>query len=79
MVHRRINHKANIYGRGDSHTNSVEDSGRSLSGIGGVYNSAGLKYLHTYPNEYSWRYDCCDQRNLLFRALLEQISKRTVD
>jgi transposase len=79
-VHRRINHSAHVYVHGDIHTNSVEGF-RSLikRGIGGVYHSVSQKYLQTYLDEYSWRYNRRDEGNLLFKALLEQVSKRAVD
>jgi transposase len=80
LVHRRINHKAHVYVHGDIHTNSVEGFWSLIKrGIGGVYHSVSSKYLQTYLNEYSWRYNRRDQGNLLFKALLEQVSKRAVD
>jgi transposase len=80
LVHRRINHKAHVYVHGDIHTNSVEGFWSLIKrGIGGVYHSVSSKYLQTYLDEYSWRYNRRDQGNLLFKALLEQVSKRAVD
>jgi hypothetical protein len=35
--------------------------------------------LQTYLDEYSRRYNRREQGNLLFKALLEQVSKRAVD
>jgi transposase len=80
LVHRRINHKAHVYVHGDIHTNSVEGFWSLIKrGIGGVYHSVSSKYLQTYLDGYSWRYNRRDQGNLLFKALLEQVSKRAVD
>jgi transposase-like protein len=80
LVHRRINHKAHVYVHGDIHTNSVEGFWSLIKrGIGGVYHSVSSKYLQTYLDEYSWRYNRRDQGNLLFKVLLGQVSKRAVD
>ncbi len=79
-IHRRINHSAKVYVHGDIHTNSVEGFWSLIKrGIGGVYHSVSQKYLQTYLDEYSWRYNRRDQGNLLFKALLEQVSRRAVD
>ena len=79
-VHRRINHSAHVYVHGDIHTNSVEGFWSLIKrGIGGVYHSVSKKYLQTYLDEYSWRYNRRDQGNLLFKVLLEQVSRRAVD
>jgi transposase len=75
--HKRINHSAGVYVVGDIHTNSVEGFWSLIKrGIGGVYHSVSLKYLQTYLNEYSFRYNRRDQGNLLFNSILEQVSER---
>jgi transposase-like protein len=77
LVHRRINHKAHIYVHGDIHTNSVEGFWSLLKrGIGGVYHSVSSKYLQSYLDEYSFRYNRRDRGNLIFKAILEQVSQR---
>lgn len=76
-VHRRINHKAHVYVHGDIHTNSVEGFWSLIKrGIGGVYHSVSSKYLQTYLDEYSFRYNRRDQGNLIFHAILAEVSKR---
>jgi hypothetical protein len=42
-------------------------------GIGGVYHSVSQKYLQTYLNEYSFRYNRRDQGNLIFNAFLKRV------
>lgn len=75
--HRRINHSSKVYVVGDIHTNSVEGFWSLIKrGIGGVYHSVSQKYLQTYLDEYSYRYNRRDQGNLLFKSILEEVSKR---
>jgi transposase-like protein len=77
LVHRRINHSAAVYVMGDIHTNSVEGFWSLLKrGIGGVYHSVSQKYLQSYLDEYSFRYNRRDQGNLIFKSILEQVSER---
>ena len=44
-------------------------------GIGGVYHSVSAKFLQSYLNEYSFRYNRRDSGNLIFCALLERVSE----
>ncbi len=43
-------------------------------GIGGVYHSVSKKYLQTYLNEYSFRYNRRDNGNLIFTSILERVA-----
>jgi len=75
--HRRIHHASKIYVMGDIHTNTVEVFWSLIKrGIGGVYHSVSQKYLQTYLDEYSWRYNRRDQGNLIFHSILAEVSKR---
>jgi len=75
--HRRINHSAGVYVVGDVHTNTIEGFWSLVKrGIGGVYHSVGSKYLQSYLDEYSFRYNRRDQGNLIFKAILERASQR---
>lgn len=79
-THRRINHSSKVYVMGDIHTNSVEGFWSLIKrGIGGVYHSVSQKYLQSYLDEYSFRYNRRDQGNLIFKSLLDQVSERAVD
>jgi transposase len=76
-AHKRIRHTAKIYVTGDIHTNTIEGFWSLVKrGIGGVYDNVSAKYLQTYLNEYSFRYNRRDMGNLLFRAILERVSQR---
>jgi transposase-like protein len=78
--HKRVHHRSQVYVIGDIHTNTVEGFWSLIKrGIGGVYHAVSEKYLQTYLDEYSFRYNRRDQGNLLFKAILEQVSQRAVD
>jgi transposase-like protein len=56
--HRRINHSAGVYVMGDIHTQTIEGFWSLVKrGIGGVYHSVSKKYLQSYLDEYSFRYN----------------------
>jgi len=75
--HRRIHHSSKIYVMGDIHTNTVEGFWSLIKrGIGGVYHAVSQKYLQTYLDEYTFRYNRRDQGNLLFKSILAEVSKR---
>lgn len=76
-VHKRIRHSAKVYVQGDIHTNNIEGFWSLVRrGIGGVYHNVSAKYLQTYLNEYCFRFNRRHAGNLLFRAILEQVSKQ---
>ena len=75
--HRRIHHSSKVYVVGDIHTNSVEGFWSLIKReIGGVYHSVSQKYLQSYLNEYSFRYNRRDQGNLIFSSILEEVPER---
>jgi transposase len=75
--HRRIKHSAQVYVVGDVHTNTIEGFWSLVKrGIGGVYHSVSQKYLQTYLDEYSFRYNRRDQGNLIFNAFLKRVAER---
>jgi len=74
--HRRINHSQKIYVAGDVHTNTIEGFWSLVKrGIGGVYHSVSAKYLQSYLDEYSFRYNRRDSGNLVFCAIFERVSE----
>ena len=76
-THRRINHAAKVYVMGDIHTNTIEGFWSLVKrGIGGVYHQVSKKYLQSYLDEYSWRYNRRDQGNLLFTSLLKRVAEK---
>jgi transposase len=75
--HRRINHSAKVYVMGDVHTNTIEGFWSLVKrGIGGVYHSVSQKYLQTYLDEYSFRYNRRASGNLIFPAILAKVSEK---
>jgi transposase len=76
-THRRIHHASKVYVMGDIHTNTVEGFWSLLKrGIGGVYHAVSQKYLQTYLDEYTFRYNRRDQGNLIFRSILDEVTKK---
>ena len=74
--HRRIKHSAKVYVRGNVHTNTIEGFWSLVKrGIGGVYHQVSQKYLQSYLDEYSYRYNRRDQGNLIFISLLKRVSE----
>jgi transposase-like protein len=75
--HRRINHTAGVYVVGDTHTQTIEGFWSLVKrGIGGVYHSVSKKYLQTYLNEYSFRYNRRNDGQPMFTSLLAQVSEK---
>jgi transposase-like protein len=75
--HRRINHSAGVYVIGTTHTNTIEGFWSLVKrGIGGVYHSVSKKYLQTYLDEYSFRYNRRNSGQPMFTSILEQLSER---
>jgi transposase len=75
--HRRINHSEKVYVMGDIHTNTIEGFWSLVKrGIGGVYHSVSKKYLQTYLDEYSFRYNRRNSGQPMFTSLLEQVAEQ---
>lgn len=71
--HHRINHSARVYVDGHVHTQTVEGFFSLVkNGIRGVYHSVSPKWLQGYLNEYAWRYNHRDDREAMFRLLLNR-------
>jgi len=77
FIHRTIKHSDKVYVRGDIHTNSVEGLWSLLKrGIGGVYHSVSKRYLQSYLDEYTFRYNRREMGNQQFRAILQRVFER---
>jgi transposase-like protein len=75
-THKRINHAAKVYVIADVHTNTIEGFWSLVKrGIGGVYHQVSQKYLQSYLDEYSFRYNRRDQGNLIFTSLLKRVAE----
>ena len=74
--HHRINHSQKVYVSGDVHTNTIEGFWSLVKrGIGGVYHSVSAKYLQSYLDEYSFRYNRRDSGNLVFSSILARVGE----
>jgi transposase-like protein len=72
--HERINHTAGIYVMGHVHTQTIEGFWSLLKrGIEGVYHSVSTKYLQSYCDEYSFRYNRRTDNQPMFKSLLDQV------
>jgi transposase len=78
--HYRIRHSERVYvtgSRGQIHTQTIEGFWSLVKrGIGGVYHSVSKKYLQTYLNEYSFRYNRRDSGNLIFYSILAKVAEK---
>jgi transposase len=75
--HKRIQHKQNVYVMGDVHTQTIEGFWSLVkNGLRGVYHSVSRKYLQTYLDEYSFRYNRRASGNLIFPAMLARVSEK---
>lgn len=65
-----------IYVIADTHTNSVEEFWSLIKrGIGGAHHAVSQKFLQSYLNEFSFRYNRRHDAQPMFMAFLRQISK----
>ena len=72
--HQRVNHGAKIYVNGNAHTNSIEGFWSLVKrGISGVYHSVSPKYLQSYLNEYTFRYNHRDDEAPMFQLVLNRV------
>ena len=72
--HRRIHHATKVYVIGDIHTNTMEGFWSLIKrGISGVYHSVSNKYLQSYLDEYSFRYNHREDETPMFQTVLRQI------
>jgi transposase-like protein len=78
--HHRINHSTGVYVVGDVHTQTIEGFWSLIkNGIRGVYHQVGEKYLQSYLDEYSFRYNRRHSGNLIFTSILEQVSLKACE
>jgi transposase-like protein len=76
-THHRINHSGRIYADGHIHTQTIEGFFSLFkNGVRGVYHSVSAKWLQSYLNEYTWRYNRRDNGRAKFQDLLEAAASR---
>jgi len=72
--HLRIGHQSKVYARGQVHTNSIEGFWSLVKrGIAGVYHAVSPKYLQSYLNKYSFRYNHRHDKSPMFLTILRQL------
>lgn len=78
--HYRVRHSGRVYvtgSRGQIHTQTIDGFWSLVKrGLAGVYHNVSTKYLQTYLDEYSFRYNRRDQGNLIFTSLLKRVCER---
>jgi len=75
--HSIINHSAGVYVLGDIHTNTIEGFfGNLKTGMRGAYKAVSRKWLQSYLDEYTWRYNhrTYEPRSM-FHALLDEAAR----
>ena len=74
--HRRVTHSAGAYVIGSTHTQTIEGFWSLVKrGIGGVYHSVSKKYLQSYLDEYSYRYNRRNSEVPMFISLLDEVAE----
>jgi transposase len=77
LDHRVINHSAGLYVDGDIYTNTIEGAfGNMKTGMRGVYKKVSPRYLQSYLDEYSWRYNRRKRDEPMFELLLARAGRR---
>jgi transposase len=72
--HEIVNHSTHEYARGIVHTNTIEGFWSLVKrGIDGVYHNVSPKYLQSYVNEYSFRYNHRKDDTPMFKVVLNRI------
>lgn len=73
--HKSVNHHSGEYVRGDVHTNTIEGFWSLVKrGVDGVYHTVSPKYLQSYIDEYSFRYNHRNNEEPMFKAFLGRVS-----
>ncbi len=74
--HHRVNHSERIYVSGDVHTNTIEGFWSLLKrSIGGTNHAVSSKYLQSYLDEYTYRYNHRKDETPMFVGMLRQVTK----
>ena len=73
--HKRVHHASKVWVLGDAHVNTIEGFWSALKrGINGVYHAVSQKYLQSYVNEYSFRYNHRKDEKPMFETILNKIA-----
>lgn len=75
--HKRINHSEAMYVMGNVHTNTIEGFWSLVKrGLGGTHHMVSAKYLQSYLDEYSFRYNRRNEPTPMFRMILSKVAER---
>lgn len=76
FLHESVNHRSGAFVTGDAHTQGIDGFWMLVkTGIRGVYHSVSSEYLQSYLDEYSFRFNRRDGRDLIFWAMLDRVRK----
>ena len=74
--HDKVLHSQKVYVFGNVHTNTIEGFWSNVkNGIRGVYHAVSSKYLQSYLNEYSFRYNHRKDITPMFLTFLQRTSR----
>jgi transposase len=76
--HSRVNHSEQVYVSGEVHTNTIEGFWSLVKrGISGAHHNVSAKYLQSYLDEYTFRYNnrAITGRRGMFDAFLSRVEK----
>jgi transposase-like protein len=74
--HETVNHAIKAWVIGDAHTNTIEGFWSLVKrGISGVYHAVDEKYVQSYVNEYSFRYNRRNGETAMFWNFLDRLAK----
>lgn len=74
--HHTVNHGAKQYVEGINHTNTIEGFWSQLKrSVDGTYHAVSPKYLQTYVNEFSYRYNRRNDKEPIFNGVIQQVAK----
>ena len=77
--HETVNHGAKQYVRGNSHTNTIEGFWSQLKrSIHGTYHAVSPKFLQSYVDEFSYRYNLRSSLSPLFPLMLSEVGKQVL-
>jgi transposase len=78
LDHKIINHSAGLYVDGDVFTNTIEGFfGNLKTGMRGAYKHVSPRYLQSYLDEFSWRYNRRKRDKPMFELLLARAASIT--
>jgi transposase-like protein len=79
-AHDTVPHREKVYVMGNTHTNTIEGFWSNVkNGIRGVYHGVSSKYLQSYLNEYSFRYNHRKDITPMFLTFLQRTSRLLAD